>query len=63
MDKIIPFLKARLAETSTKATIITLLSIVLGAKVSPENIEIIATIGIGVLSLIAGLWGQDKKSE
>jgi xanthosine utilization system XapX-like protein len=63
MDKLIPFLKARLAEKSTKAVIVTLLGVVVGSKVSPENIELIATAAIAVLAAIAAFVGEDKKAE
>lgn len=60
MKKVLDFLLARLKEKSTIVTIATLIAGIAGAKLSPENTDIIATAVTAVVSAIAVFWGQDK---
>ena len=57
------FLLARLKEKSTWATILTLAGAAIGIEISPESKEQISLGALALVSLIAGLWGQDKKAE
>lgn len=59
MDKIIPFLLARLSEKSTITTILTLIAGVAGLHFSPANSDVIVTAVVGVVSAIAVFWGAD----
>lgn len=60
MKKILSFLKARLAETSTKTVIVSLLTAAVGSKVAPEHIDLIVTALIVVLGYVAAFVGEDK---
>ena len=62
MKNIIPFLLARLREKSTITTIVTIVAGIVGARISPENTEVISTAVLGVVSAIAVFWGQDHPS-
>ena len=60
MSNFVSFIATRLKETSTRVTIGTIVAGLVGAHVSPENKEVIATAVAGVLALIAAFWGSDK---
>ena len=59
LDKLLPFLIARLTERSTVVTIITLVAGVVGADLLPEHKETIATAVMSVVSAVAIFWGTD----
>lgn len=61
-NKIVKFLFDRFSEKSTWATLITILGVVVGLELSPEQQDKIITAGLAVLGAI-GVLVNENKSE
>lgn len=62
MHKIVKFVLDRLKEKSTWATLITVVSMVIGTEISPDQQEKIMTAGLSILAVI-GIFVNENKSE
>ena len=60
MDKVKTFIIERLAETSTRLTIITALTGVIGVQLAPEQVESISVVVASLLGLIAAFTKEAK---
>lgn len=63
MNKLIPFVIARLTEKSSVTAIVTLIAGVTGATLAPEHTDTIVAAVVAVVTAIAVFWGEDKKPE
>lgn len=63
MNKLLPFVIARLTEKSSVTAIVTLIAGVAGANLAPEHTDTIVTAVVAVVTAIAVFWGEDKKPE
>ena len=62
MSKILKFLLDRLSEKSTWATIVTILSMIVGLELSPEQQDKITLAGLAVLGAI-GVFVNENKTD